>query len=297
MVRFLVIGDLHGIMPRIQVKEFDAIICPGDICGDDMRPYIKEWIKKRTKLKTDTTLNFDQFCSPKKQKELNIISLKKGRKVLEYLNQFGKPVFIVPGNWDPTHYQDGIKDTEVKKHIKKDMWLFLSKGLKNIIDIENKKATFKDMVLVGHGSTSAPEPIYKIPRAKFNSDAEYRKYLFRNDYFTKIFEKLSNYMKGEKRPVILLTHNVPYSTKLDLVNAPGTYAHGKHYGSIIARKLIDKYRPVLCVGGHIHEGYGKFKVDNTVCINAGFGGDVNTIVDIRNGKVTKLEFLGKNKIE
>ncbi len=34
-MRFLIVGDLHGQMPKIHFKEFDAIIAPGDFCPDE----------------------------------------------------------------------------------------------------------------------------------------------------------------------------------------------------------------------------------------------------------------------
>jgi len=34
MTKLLIIGDLHGMMPKIYFKDFDVIIVPGDICGD-----------------------------------------------------------------------------------------------------------------------------------------------------------------------------------------------------------------------------------------------------------------------
>ena len=33
MVKFLIIGDLHGNKPKIHFKDFDAIIAHGDFCG------------------------------------------------------------------------------------------------------------------------------------------------------------------------------------------------------------------------------------------------------------------------
>ena len=33
-MRILVVGDLHGQIPKIYFKKFDAIICIGDICLD-----------------------------------------------------------------------------------------------------------------------------------------------------------------------------------------------------------------------------------------------------------------------
>lgn len=295
MVRVLIVGDLHGHIPKIYSKDFDIIICPGDICGDDIRPYIKKWILKRTK--TGFDVDFDEFVSEKKQIKLHKESLKKGRIVLKHLNSFKKPVFVVPGNWDPSTIQDGRKGNSGELRGTDEDWKKLLGGLKNIVDVRNKKVTHKGLDIIGHGSTSAPEPIEEIPEILFDSEEEFKDYSIRHKYFHKIMTRLSKYFSKAKNPVIFITHNVPYDTKLDKVFAPKTYAHKKHYGSKVARELIEEHQPMLCIGGHIHEGYGKVKIKKTLCINAGFGGLVNTIVEIddKKGKVSKVEFLGRNK--
>ena len=105
----------------------------------------------------------------------------------------------------------------------------------------------------------------------------------------KILEKLFNKFRKENknRKVIFVSHNVPYNTKLDKI---GMKAHksvrGKHYGSKIVRKIIDKYQPVLHFGGHIHESKGTQKIGKTLCINPGAAHDGNgVIVEITNKKI------------
>ena len=74
-------------------------------------------------------------------------------------------MFLVPGNWEPTKYQNGRKEEE--------SWSKIKKGLKNIKDIENKKTIFKGITLIGHGSTSAPEPFEKRPKKEFKDKEDY----------------------------------------------------------------------------------------------------------------------------
>ena len=40
-------------------------------------------------------------------------------------------------------------------------------------------------------------------------------------------------------------------------------------GSVAARRIIEKYQPVLAVHGHIHESGGERKIGKTLCINPG----------------------------
>ncbi len=271
VLRFLVIGDLHGVIPKIHVdlNSIDAIIAPGDFCGDDVRIYYKKLFELR---KENPLVEFDDVCPKWKQKLYDVKSLRKGKVVLNFLNSLGKPVFLVPGNWEPTSHENGKSKGD-------DKWQKLKSGFENLVDVENRRVNFKELSFVGHGSTSAPEDLEE-------------------SYFRKVFRKLSSYLKTAKNPIILISHNVPYNTKLDKIQDENSFLNGKHWGSIISRMLIDEYQPMLCVGGHIHEGFGKTRLKKTVCINAGFGSEVNTVVeiDVNNGKVLNIEFFGENKV-
>ena len=147
ILKFLIVADLHGVKPKILVdlKNIDAIICPGDICSDDIRKYWIKLFKKKAETKNND-LTLDDVCPKWKQNIYDKISLRKGKRVLKYLNSFDKPVFVVPGNWDQTKFENG-------KNTGKDNWSKLKKGLINIHDIENKKINFRGITLIGHGST------------------------------------------------------------------------------------------------------------------------------------------------
>ena len=46
----------------------------------------------------------------------------------------------------------------------------------------------------------------------------------------------------------------------------------------------------------MHEHFGKDKIKSTVIINAGFGSYVNTILEINDNKIIKLEFIKQGKV-
>ena len=96
-----------------------------------------------------------------------------------------------------------------------------------------------------------------------------------------------------KKPIIFLSHNVPYNTSIDKIVNKKSPLNGKHMGSYLARELIIEHKPLVCIGGHMHEHFGKTKLKSTVCINAGFGSNVNTILEIKNNKITELKFINK----
>src|SRR3990167_4564965 len=106
-MKLLIIGDLHGNKPKIHFKDFDAIIAPGDFCSDASRKYIfRNLIKQRDN--PDYKIEWWDEIWREKAKEMLEKSLKDGRKILEFLNSFDVPVFLVPGNWDQT----GMKEYE-----------------------------------------------------------------------------------------------------------------------------------------------------------------------------------------
>ncbi len=97
--------------------------------------------------------------------------------------------------------------------------------------------------------------------------------------------KLSSLFKKATKPVILLNH-IPFNTNIDKINNKASPRDGQHFGSIIVRELIERYEPVLSVGGHMHEHHAKIKIGRTVCINTGYGNKVNTLITINGLKVS-----------
>ncbi len=54
--------------------------------------------------------------------------------------------------------------------------------------------------------------------------------------------------------------------------------------------MIEKFQPLVCIGGHMHEHFGKCKIKKTTVINTGFGSNVNTMMELEGNKIKKLEF-------
>lgn len=62
---------------------------------------------------------------------------------------------------------------------------------------------------------------------------------------------------------ILVTHNPPYNTKLDMIQT------GIHVGSKTVRSFIEKHQPILSISAHIHEARGIDKLGDCSLINSG----------------------------
>ena len=109
----------------------------------------------------------------------------------------------------------------------------------------------------------------------------------------KSITSLSKLFEKSKQTIIFLCHNVPFRTRLDKITDKKSPRCGQHFGSDIARDIIDKFQPKLCIGGHMHEHFGKCKVGKTTVLNTGFGKKVNTLIEIDNNKIKTLEFYPK----
>ena len=117
-MKFLIIGDLHGNRPKLYFKGFDAIIAPGDFCSDALRTAMFQALQLRLKDAKSKVMWWD-ITGKRKAEAMIKKSLSDGRKILEYLNALGVPVYVVPGNWDWT------KNLESKfKFLRQDHWKF-----------------------------------------------------------------------------------------------------------------------------------------------------------------------------
>ena len=119
----------------------------------------------------------------------------------------------------------------------------------------------------------------------------YRKYRKKLDVLFRKYAK-----ENREGRVIFVTHNVPNDCKLDKIRDKNAseIVRGKHYGSKLVRRIINRYQPVLCVSGHMHENQGKCKIGKTVAVNTGAALDGKCVVvdfDTEKGKVKSIKFV------
>tara|TARA_Y100000310_G_scaffold138285_1_gene137173 strand:- start:7528 stop:8391 length:864 start_codon:yes stop_codon:yes gene_type:complete len=282
-MKILIVGDLHGQKPKIYFKDFDAIIAPGDFCSDAPRKYMFQALRRRL-ADYNYEGNWVGIIGKKRAKPMVQKSLRDGKKILEFLNSFGKPVFTVPGNWDWTGEEEDW--AYLKKNYYKTR---LIRDLKNIRDVYHRIRPWNGFDFIGHGITSGPEyPQYKQDLDRY--DEKELKKLKRKSERLKI--RVSGLFKKSKNPIIYLSHNVPFRTSLDKIDNKESPRNGDHFGSTVSKNVIKKYKPLLCIGGHMHEHFGKCKIGKTIVINSGFGKYVNTLIELdeEKGKVKKITF-------
>ena len=148
------------------------------------------------------------------------------------------PLFLVPGN-SP---HESIEEVEV-----------YSSRLKFVKNLHLKAISFNSILLIGCGGWSF--------------DGESKKF---EKLQKKFGEKIKAFKaKHKKGKVILVFHEPPFKTKLDYLPWAG------HVGNEVARSFIEKYKPNLCISGHLHETFNKTdKIKRTKLINPGPEGKI-----------------------
>ncbi|MBI4768621.1 MAG: metallophosphoesterase [Deltaproteobacteria bacterium] len=282
-MKILIIGDLHGQKPNISFARFDVILSVGDICDTDYIRIIQfEQIQKKMK---DPSYQFSpwyEIMGRRKAKQKIETSLLKARKTVEFLASFKVPVYIVPGNADLA-----AEPRDTWSFMKNDFWGGLIQGLDNFKNIHGKIIDLGEFRLIGYGFSYGPEYPQEKGERSFFTKEELSKKLKK---YRRTITEMEGLFSSAKNPVIFLSHNVPYNTPIDRIEAIGSPRLGTHCGSLVARKMIDKYQSQVCIGGHMHEHYGKIMLKKTTCLAAGFGANANTLLETEKGKVRRISF-------
>ncbi len=263
-VRIAALGDLHGKFPRMRSKGFDYILSVGDFCPNLSRDLMFEDLRKRLEEPGYQGEWWDSI-GIKEAERRNRAEMERGRKVLEKIASYGKPVMTVPGNTDFFYKDSSVLGS--RNYYRS----FLLRGLRNVKDAHMKAVTTPFFTVIGYGGTHGPEVPVEEERKLFTKselggmEKDLRK-------LEKEFDRLFHKAGGEN-PVIFLVHNVPYGTSLDKIRERNSPRFGQHFGSVLARRVIEKHQPLICLGGHMHKGRGACYIGDTLCINLGEGSD------------------------
>lgn len=159
----------------------------------------------------------------------------------------GISCFLNPGN-DDSHVVDEV--------IRRSDYVIMPEG--EVVTLDSKH----EMISTGYANITP----WNCPRDVTEEELEKR------------LEDMAGRAKNMRRCVFNL-HCPPFDTPLDLaprldenlkpVLAPGGGYEMAHVGSVSVRKVIEKYRPLIGLHGHIHESRGLVKLGNTLCINPG----------------------------
>lgn len=173
------------------------------------------------------------------KRDLTIISgdfthfetINKVEKIVERLSN-STPLIFVPGNCDPKE-------------------LLRIKCLDNAINVHGQFLKINNLTLIGVGGSNV---------TPFGTPIEFSE----EELWSIVFELFKKAKSDDSSEfMILISHAPPYGTKLDV-----TYM-GIHVGSKSIRKIIELFKPDLCICGHIHEARGIDKINRTVLLNPG----------------------------
>ncbi len=273
-MKILAIGDFHGKFPRKllnEAKKVDLIVGVGDYPPFSYKDLFFKYCYKKD------NVELWEFIGKKKVKDFIKKDLKKGEIVLKKLNKLKVPVITVTGNIDYTKWKDAIDKKKLKwEWPGKDFSTPMIKKYKNINLFDYSFVRFNDFVFIGMAKSTFPGRV---------KSKEYKR-------MKKRLEKL--FKKFRKEKIIFVSHNVPYKTKLSKINSKKVPKElkGVEKGSKLVRRMIDKYKPVLAIGGHMHENQGKCIVGRTIVVNPGAASDGKAaLIELEKGKVKNVKFL------
>src|SRR5690606_2054035 len=96
----------------------------------------------------------------------------------------------------------------------------------------------------------------------------------------------------EATPKLLLCHQPPFGTKLDIVDG------NQHVGSKAVRDFIEAVQPLICFCGHIHGATGIDSIGKTQIINPGpiWASQHYAYAEVEAGEVVTLELRKVEKL-
>lgn len=283
-MKLLVVGDFHGkfalkkFEKLIQKEKIDLVVSVGDYSPFSYR---KLWFKHCY----GKDVELWEIIGKRKYRNLIYKDLKNGEEVLKKLNKLSVPVVTTLGNMDyPSidDISDKYKEQEKDqiKYERKNLFIDKMKKYNKIGRCDYTYFRYMGYVFIGGRGHSFPGHV---------RSGAYKKHKLK---LAKLFKRFSK--ENRQGKVVFVVHNLPYNTKLDKISkkAPKE-VRGEHYGSKLFKTIINKFQPILCVGGHFHENRGKDKIKKTLILNAGDTSKGQAaIVDINEEKKTvKIKFV------
>jgi len=256
-MKILAIGDFHGKFPaRLKklARKVDLVLCTGDFFPFSYRGLFFKYSYGKD-------VELWEVIGKKKVKNLVLKDLKEGERVLKDLDNLGVPVISVVGNVDYTRMHDSFDEDKSSKRSWKweaqDFFSKIIKKYKNLHRFDYAYVTFGDLTFVGTYGHTFPGKV---------KSHSYKKHKLILEKMFRMFGK-----KNREGKVIFVGHNMPYDCKLDKISSKDApkVVRGEHYGSKMTRRIINKYQPVLFVGGHHHENQGKVNIGKTLVVNPG----------------------------
>ncbi len=284
-MKILAIGDFHGKLPnklmkKIKKEKIDLIISVGDYPSFSLKKVFFKHSWGRSK-------QIWEIIGKKKTKEALKKDWGNGEKVLMKLESLKVPVLTTIGNYEGMIADSFdinrtyLKDAKRWKWYEQDFFADALKKFKKIKRIDYTYAKVNELIFIGGYGHTIPGRV---------KSKNFKKYKAKLDKLFKRFRK-----ENREGKVIFVFHNMPYNCmdKIRDKDAPEG-AYGEHYGSKLTRRIIEQHKPILGIGGHMHENQGKRKIGKTTVINNGAAFENKaTIIDFdeEKGRIRKIKFL------
>jgi len=265
MLRFIAFGDLianQEVFKKVidlDLTSYDLAIFTGDIPNPDVFKKLSKQMVEEGLGDLGDKQNIAKETEPKealRQIESEIRAMKN------LFAEMNKKIRII-GVWGNADNVKILNKVPIERHIK----------------IVHKKIFLirEDIYIIGYNG----RPLYIFE--KENKE----QWAFAEEDIYMDLDRLFREVEGYK--VILVTHDPPYGILDRVVQeyrqyAVGTYgerAKYGHIGSIGLRKIVNKYKPILHVFGHIHECKGVFSGE-TIFINIGSTGEDREVAEVLN---------------
>jgi Icc-related predicted phosphoesterase len=278
-MRILFLSDFHGRVPDISEWDADLVVAGGDYCEVDEIRDLKFAAMARGWSATEWT----RLAGQGKADELVERALAEGSAVVAALAECGLPVLAIPGNSDRVAL---INEAITQRHLPRPDHPAVDG---RITDIETRIVVHGGIAFAGLGGWSGPANSQRLE----NDLAELR------GQWQRLLDERAR-LGTAAPPLVLVSHNVPYGSRLDGVNNPAVpaYVQGKLVGSYRAKAVIEALSPVLCLSGHLHENYGRTEVlGRTLCLcGAGaYRGDAVRLEVQADGSVGVPEFVSARR--
>lgn len=254
-------------------EKVDLILSTGDYAGiDDWRPLMKKMFKLREKGKK---VCVSDILGEKGYEKLIERDYAAGKIPILGLNGFKVPVLSVFGNGD-WYEEDSLNYSK------------LIKKLKYFNNINRASGKFEKLRITGFGGYVDNDVYFSDKGMKAIGDSNSERKERMKRYHEE--EKELNFLMKIK-PDIILSHYTPYKC-LDKLKTNGLQLNGSHMGVKMFNRVIERYKPILFVCGHMHENQGKCKLGKTIVVNPGPAGEGKAaIIELDGKKVLNVRFL------
>ncbi len=281
--RLLLVSDLHGsevayrkLSNAVRFYKVDAVVLAGDLAGKVLAPVIKlpdgsykipiisenkvfKASEAEAKIKELKASGYHIRVVSEEEHErmindkdyLNkVFNETMAKDVAEYLSvideryrQQGVKLYVIPGNDDPDEVINAV----------------VNRRWGSIVFFDNDIVNLNDYLLVGFGYSNI---------TPWNTHRE----LSEEDMYSRLSRLMNRLDGNDYARTILVVHAPPHGTLID--QAPMLTSDFKvvrrggeviltHVGSVGVRRVIEEYKPLMGLHGHIHEsgGVDYLKVD------------------------------------